>query len=257
MKLFLTFVLIGVFLAFPSSTRAKETPLRLAVSANFAPVLDKIAGDFSAHTGIKTSVTVASSGTLFAQIRNGAPFDIFLSADARRPQQLVSENLADSDSLIAYATGKLAYVSDNPAISDVDTLIASLNHNPGRLAIAHPELAPYGRAALQFLQKSGLEDEFVGRLVRGKNVLQAWQYFETGNVSQALVAASLVANKQEGKVVIPSYLHDEITQKLVIPGSSERHHDAMRFICYLVSESVQRSLKSAGYEPVQTPGACR
>lgn len=256
MKLFLPTFLCSLLMVVSPVVHAEKTPLRLAVSANFAPALDDVAREFSAQSGISTSVTVASSGTLFAQIRKGAPFDVFLSADARRPHQLVSEHLADADSLITYATGQLAYVSNDKSINDVDSLIAALSHNPTRLAIAHPDLAPYGKAAQQFLRSSGLEDDYAGRLVRGKNVLQAWQYFETGNSSQALIAASLVVNIKEGKVIIPAYLHEPITQKLVIPGASDKKDDAMRFICFLVSDSVQNSLQDVGYKPVKKPDVC-
>lgn len=256
MKLFLPILLCSLVMIVSPIVYAEKKPLRLAVSANFAPALNEVVREFSARTGIPATVTVASSGTLFAQIRKGAPFDVFLSADARRPHQLVSEHLADADSLITYAVGQLAYVSNDKNINDVDSLIAALSHNPMRLAIAHPDLAPYGKAAQQFLRSGGLEDDYAGRLIRGKNVLQAWQYFETGNVSQALIAASLVADIHKGKVIIPSYLHDDITQKLVIPLSSDRKADAMRFICFLVSESVQKSLQETGYKPVNKPEVC-
>ena len=227
--------------------QAKPQPLHIAVAANFAQPVRLIARQFSDKYHIPTRITVASSGTLFVQITHGAPFDVFLSADARRPQQLVEQHQADADSLHTYAQGQLVYLTRASAPHSADELSQQLLQSDSRLAMANPRLAPYGLAARQTLQTLRLwETKGPGRVL-GKNVLQAVQYFRLNTVSHALVAASQRPEGEYQHFVIPASLHEPIIQQLVIPASAPEPANARKFIAFVLSDSVQRQLSQWGY----------
>ncbi|WP_018982005.1 molybdate ABC transporter substrate-binding protein [Salinimonas chungwhensis] len=257
MKLIARFLTISYLIAAGAVTAQERPPLRLAVAANFAPAVNAVLQSFEQQTGIKATVTVASSGTLFAQLQHGAPFDVFLSADARRPEELVRTKKGVSSTLMAYAQGRLAYVTNDESVTSSDDMVIALESQPRRLAIAHPQLAPYGLAARQTLESVSLWQPYQSQLVRGKNVLQALQYFDTGNVEHALVAASLVSGLEEGKVLIPLFMHQPIVQKAVVPASSGRQQDAMQFLCFILSPAIQQQFARRGYGPVDSPDECR
>ena len=203
----------------------RDEKINVAVAANFAKPLKSIAEQFTELTGIEVAVTVSSSGTLYAQIRHGASFDVFLSADRARPQALVDNNLVHHGNLVDYAKGKLAFVYAGDLSSEAshetsrernceliartstkDTTaqinaqltdclsrqLVQLMENPqNKVAIANPKLAPYGDAAQQTLQNLSLWQQFLPHRVMGKNVLQTLQFYTTGSVKGAFVAYSL------------------------------------------------------------------
>ena len=203
----------------------RDEKINVAVAANFAKPLKSIAEQFTELTGIEVAVTVSSSGTLYAQIRHGASFDVFLSADRARPQALVDNNLVHHGNLVDYAKGKLAFVYAGDLSSEAshetsrernceliartstkDTTaqinaqltdclsrqLVQLMENPqNKVAIANPKLAPYGDAAQQTLQNLSLWRQFLPHRVMGKNVLQTLQFYTTGSVKGAFVAYSL------------------------------------------------------------------
>ena len=177
---------------------AKSPRLNIAVAANFAKPLAAIASDFTATTGIDVSITTSSSGTLYAQIFHGASFDVFLSADTARPAMLAKNNLIHPDNVTAFARGRLALITPNASTETKTALERFIAETSGKFAIANPKLAPYGLAAQQVLHNTSLWNTFKDRLVKGKNVLQAYQYVSTGNVKGALVAYSTVLAEGEG-----------------------------------------------------------
>ena len=177
---------------------AKSPRLNIAVAANFAKPLAAIASDFTATTGIDVSITTSSSGTLYAQIFHGASFDVFLSADTARPAMLAKNNLIHPDNVTAFARGRLALITPNASTETKMALERFIAETSGKFAIANPKLAPYGLAAQQVLHNTSLWNTFKDRLVKGKNVLQAYQYVSTGNVKGALVAYSTVLAEGEG-----------------------------------------------------------
>ena len=177
---------------------AKSPRLNIAVAANFAKPLAAIASDFTATTGIDVSITTSSSGTLYAQIFHGASFDVFLSADTARPAMLAKNNLIHPDNVTAFARGRLALITPNASTETKTALERFIAETSGKFAIANPKLAPYGLAAQQVLHNTSLWNTFKDRLVKGKNVLQAYQYVSTGNVKGALVAYSTVLAESEG-----------------------------------------------------------
>jgi len=177
---------------------AKSPRLNIAVAANFAKPLAAIASDFTATTGIDVSITTSSSGTLYAQIFHGASFDVFLSADTARPAMLAKNNLIHPDNVTAFARGRLALITPNASTETKTALERFIAETSGKFAIANPKLAPYGLAAQQVLHNTSLWNTFKDRLVKGKNVLQAYQYVSTSNVKGALVAYSTVLAEGEG-----------------------------------------------------------
>lgn len=183
---------------------AGSPPLNIAVAANFAKPLATMASDFTAITGIDVSITTSSSGTLYAQISHGASFDVFLSADTARPVMLAKNNLIHPDNVTAFAQGRLALITPNASTETKMALERFIAETSGKFAIANPKLAPYGLAAQQVLHNMSLWDTFRGRIVKGKNVLQAYQYVSTGNVKGALVAYSTVIAESDSETQMQS-----------------------------------------------------
>ena len=231
---------------FNVSAHADEQQVNIAVAANFAQPVKHFAEMFEKKTGIKPIITVSSSGTLYAQIQHGAPFDLFLSADALRPEKLVAEGLAEKQTLRTYATGRLALVSRSGAPDSLNAFVSRKFDKP--VAIANPKLAPYGLAASQALGTLPPDAALPFRQVQGKNILQTYQYFTSGNVDDAFVAWSLVKRSNYSYLLIPDDFHAPIVQKMVIIKDNAHPYAARRFMQYLLSAKVQKSLMDWGYQ---------
>jgi len=227
-----------------------SSPLQVAVAANFAKPLRNLANDYFKKTGQEVSVTVSSSGTLFAQLTHGAQFDVFLSADTARPNALVEAGRVNAEDVQVYAKGRLAFLSSNTTASTPNFTAASLAGK--KLAIANPKLAPYGIAAKQYLINTNQWSAVSPHMVMGKNVLQTYQFFTTGNADYALVAYSLtLGDKLNNDIVvtlIPDALHHPILQSLAVTASVDRKAAASAFAQYLLSSEVQESLPTWGYQ---------
>ncbi|WP_181898432.1 molybdate ABC transporter substrate-binding protein [Alteromonas aestuariivivens] len=231
------------------ATRSFAAPLHLAVAANFAQPAKALCNELFAAAGEPCLVTVASSGTLYAQIVHGAPFDVFLSADTLRPAELDRRGLVASDGVKNYAIGRLAYVNraaQNPSLE----LLATSVHS--KLAMANPDLAPYGLAARQTLQSLSVFDPYRKQLVLGTNVLQAFQFYHSANVEQALTAWSLVHEYPSHVIQIPADLHEPIVQQLALLARASKNKQAKAFVEYLISGAVQARLPQWGYDPVSS-----
>lgn len=223
---------------------SQPQPLSIAVAANFAAPLNSLLPEFEARTGIATRVTVGSSGALFAQIQHGAPFDLFLSADSVRPQALVTAGTVNAAQVYTYAIGQLALVGKVTGLADPLLLQPAT-----RIAIADPALAPYGRAASQLLQASGHWQALAGRLIRGTNIQQTLQFWQTGNVDVAFVAASQCVSYALSCKSLPAD-YQPIVQQLAILGNPESARGATLLAEYLRSDIVQQQLANAGYTPL-------
>lgn len=305
-SLLLRFVLFffSVCLIFPLTSRAADNaPVNVAVAANFAKPLRDIASEFTQLTGVDVVITVSSSGTLFAQIQHGAGFDVFLSADRSRPQALVDAQLVHKDNLVNYALGQLAFVYTNEKNANYashseispaqfsNIFESAMSAANAKLAIANPKLAPYGFAAEQVLtsmqtQKEQKPTSAMFTKVKGKNVLQTYQFFTTGSVSGALVAHSLTLESEkkgaaENSVLVPSTYYSPIVQSLIVNSKSAAQlvpnvfdeigeteiplnkesakslngiSSSHLFVQYLLSQRVQNRLPEWGYLPaVATP----
>ncbi len=244
----LVFLAAGFAIAAPTTARAGET--LVAVAANFAEVVEELETMFEDATDHTLAVTTGSTGKLYAQIKNGAPFDVFLAADQARPERLEAEGDAVPGSRFTYALGRLTLWSADPArvADNLETLkAADLDH----LAIANPDLAPYGLAAKQTLQHYGLWDELSGKIVMGQNIGQTFSMVATGNAPLGFVAKSYALsprNAQPGsRWDVPAVAHDPIRQDAVILKRAAQNAAALAFVDFLRSDKARAVIERFGY----------
>lgn len=225
--------------------RASE-PVRVAVASNFAGPAAELARAFEKqHPGAKVELSAGASGKLYAQIVNGAPFDIFLSADVERPQQLEAAEHAVRGSRVHYALGRLVLVG--PAMrAGVDGPSALENGDFKHLSIANPETAPYGLAAQQVLTKLGLWEKLEPRLVRGENITQTYQFVTSGGAELGFVALSLMLNDKSPRWEVPPVLHEPIQQDAVLLTRA-KHSLADDFMAFLESAAAKTLIRASGY----------
>ncbi len=223
-------------------------PLRIAVAANFSPVLKPLLTKFTAKTGIQTQVISAASGAIFLQIKYGAPFDVFLSADSSRPIQLDQSGHALPGSRATYAVGRLAFYSSTIATTSIDTLATQLSNKPRtRLAIANPDVAPYGKAAKEVLQHMQLWESYQSQFITGINISQTFTQLRSKSINQGFIAYSqLKANNLTG-VLIPASYHQPIQQQLVILQNTRQPEAAAVFRQFLLSDQSQTFIENSGY----------
>ncbi|NRA61505.1 MAG: molybdate ABC transporter substrate-binding protein [Psychrobium sp.] len=226
----------------------QEKPLRVAVAANFRPVLQELLRQFNYQTGIQTQLISGATGTLYQQIKHGAPFDVFLAADTSRPRQLQQDGLIVTDSRQTYAIGRLAlYHWKNTSFE-----LSDLKDATGRIAIASPLIAPYGRAAKQTLQSLGLWAEYRNRLITGHNISQTFAQVRSKAVASGLIAYSQLKKfKLKGQLIEQRH-HQIIAQQLVILKSSQQIENAKHLSEFLRSEPTQQILKKAGYDAIDS-----
>jgi len=221
--------------------------VRVAVATNFAEVMEELAERFEAASGHEVLVSAASSGAHYAQIRNGAPFDVFLSADRERPELLEREGAAIAGTRFTYAVGRLALWSPDAAL--VDDRGEVLESGQFRyLAIANPELAPYGAAARQVLEGRGLWDGIQDRLVRGQDIGQTYAFVFSRNAELGFVALSQIQRpdvETEGSWwLVPDSEHDPIEQQAVLLVDTPA---ARQFLAYLRGAEAAALIRSFGY----------
>ena len=248
--LLLNIVLLSV--SINAKCSSEVTPLRIAVAANFSPVLEKLIPQFTQQSQIPVQVINGASGTLFLQISHGAPFDIFLSADSTRPQKLKDDGLIISNSLHTYAYGQLALWSASNDGVTLESLAHSINDSitnssNQRFAIANPNTAPYGKAAKETLETLNLWQQVQSSLVTGININQTFQQIRSQAVNVGIVANSQLVLNQLTGTVIPSHYHQPIKQQLVILKSSKQVKNAKIFSQFLLSNKIQQQLKALGY----------
>lgn len=223
----------------------------VAVAANVAPLLDRIAAGFTAATGHTVRSSAGATGKFHAQIVAGAPFHVLMAADAATPARLVAEGHAVPGSAFTYAVGSLALWSTDPGRVDAQGAVLA-RPGPLRLAIANPKLAPYGAAALQVLAARGVAEAWSPRLVTGESVGQAFQFVATGNAELGFVALSQLM--QPGQAPrgsmwrVPPALHAPIRQDAVLLKAGERNPAARAFLDHLRSPAVRALLREHGYE---------
>lgn len=240
----LYFLLLTCFLLNMSTSFASNnnSPLRIAVAANFTPALKELLVEFHQQTQIPTQIISGASGALFLQISHGAPFDIFISADSHRPKLLEQKGLILKNSRKTYAIGQLALfsITDKKQLSDLANV-------PKRFAIANPATAPYGKAAKQTLKYLGLWPQYQNSLITGININQTFNQIRSQAVNSGLVANNqLVMNKLMG-AVIPSSYHHPIEQQLVIINNGKNIEQSMRLSQFLLSPPIQQKIVDFGY----------
>lgn len=235
-----------------ASRLAAAQRLMIAAASDLQSVLPAIASRFEAETGQKVTLTFGSSGTFLAQIQNGAPFDVLLSADIDYPRRLEASGHAEGGSLYEYATGRIVLWTRNDSGIDVRRGLTVLaDAQVIRIAVANPAHAPYGRAAVAALRHEQLYEAVRGKLVLGENISQAAQFVQSGNAEVGVVALSLAlspAMKSAGVFVeIPDSFYPPIEQAAVVLASSPQKARARQFIDYLKKPGIVGILQSYGF----------
>ncbi|MGN8357195.1 molybdate ABC transporter substrate-binding protein [Pseudomonas sp. SMN11] len=225
--------------------------VQVAVAANFTAPIQAIAKDFEKDTGHKLVAAYGATGQFYAQIKNGAPFEVFLAADDSTPKKLEEEKEIVSGSRFTYATGTLALWSAKPGYVDAKGEVLKKNQFQ-HLSIANPKAAPYGLAATQVLDKLKLTEATKAKIVEGQNITQAYQFVSTGNAELGFVALSQIY--KDGKVengsawIVPANLHEPILQDAVILNKGKDNPAAKALVDYLKGPKAAAVIKSYGYE---------
>ena len=231
-------VVVCLFLLLLPSLLSAQT-LHIAVASNFQATAKQINASFERRYGHKTSLSSASTGTLYSQITHGAPFDILFAADTRTPKKLGSSSHGVDASRSCYALGALVLMGSDNNLHDLA--------DPARtLAIANPNTAPYGRAALEVLSREEFSQGSSRKLVRASNALQAYQHWYSGAVDMALVPRSLAGH--EG-TEIPANWYTAIEQQVIMLRNGLDHPAAQDYMRWLGSDEVQTLIVNAGYKP--------
>jgi molybdate transport system substrate-binding protein len=233
----------------PLMSLAEE--VQVAVASNFTAPMRVIAERFERDTGHKALLAFGSTGKLYAQIRNGAPFSVLLAADEQVPARLEDEGLGVAGSRFTYAIGTLVLWSAQEDL--VDDQAAVLSDQAFRhLAIANPKTAPYGAAAVATLKKLGLSDSVRGKLVQGENIAQTHQFVASGNAELGFVALSQVVEdgviRQGSGWVVPAAYHPPIRQDAILLNKGQDNPAARALLDYLQSAEAAEVIKAYGYD---------
>ncbi|WP_417559241.1 molybdate ABC transporter substrate-binding protein [Marinomonas sp.] len=242
-------IMLLSFLTLNSSTYAEE--IHAAVASNFTAPMKDIVKQYEEESGNKVILSFGSSGKFFAQIQNGAPFQIFLSADESKPDALEKAGLIVTGTRFTYAIGALALWSVKPDfIDNNDARLKSGDFN--KLALANPKLAPYGVAATEVLEGLGLTESTKSKWVMGENISQTYQFASTGNTDLGFVALSQIMS--EGRItkgsswIIPTDQYSPIRQDAVLLKSAENSTAAKELLNYLRSDKARSIIHSYGYK---------
>ena len=249
-------MLLSAMLVFRPAGAAQE--IRVAAAADLQFTLDELGTQYEKQTTRKMNVSYGSSGNFFAQIQNGAPFDVFLSADIEYQRKLEAAGLAEAGTLYEYALGRI--VIWMPANTRVDLAKlgwkALLDPSIQKIAIGNPEHAPYGRAAVAALRSAGIYEQVRAKLVYGENIAQAAQFVASGNAQAGILALSLAISPpmREGKrwEIAPN-MHPPIEQAAVILKSAKDKDGARAFLTFLKSAEARKIFESHGFS-VPAPG---
>jgi molybdate transport system substrate-binding protein len=230
---------------------ARAGEVAVAVAANFSLPMQRIAAEFERDTGHKAQLSVGATGKFYAQIRNGAPFEVLLSADDETPARLDAEGAAVPGSRFTYAIGRLALWSAQPELVDVQGAVlekGSFKH----LAIANPKTAPYGAASIEVLRSLALLDALRPKFVQGENIAQTQQFVASGNAELGFVALSQVW--RDGKFgegsgwIVPSGLHAPLRQDAVLLLPGRDRPASLALLAYLRGDKARTIIRGFGYE---------
>jgi molybdate transport system substrate-binding protein len=230
---------------------AQAAEVSVAVAANFTAPMQRIAAEFERDTGHRAVLAFGATGKFYAQIKNGAPFQVLLSADDETPSRLVREGAGAAASQFTYATGRLVLWSRDEGLVDAQGAMLKAG-NFGRLALADPKLAPYGAAAMEVLKGLGLADTLAPKLVQGENISQAFQFTASGNAEVGFVAMAQVF--AEGKLtrgsawVVPAAMHTPIKQDALLLNAGQNSPAATALLAYLKGEKARGIIRNFGYD---------
>jgi molybdate transport system substrate-binding protein len=234
--------------------RVHAGEVNVAVAANFTAPMQKIAQAFTQDTGHTALLAFGATGKFYAQIKNGAPFQVLLAADDETPAKLVAEGVGQAGTAFTYAIGRLALWSKQAAVVDDQgrVLHGPLSQQPQvKLALADPRLAPYGAAAVQTLTQLGVWPRWQSHVVQGENIAQTYQFVATENAVLGFVALSQVwvdGRVSQGSAwVVPQQLHELLRQDAVLLQGGKDHPAAQALMAYLKSERAKAIIRSYGY----------
>ena len=228
---------------------AQAGEVHVAVAANFVGPLTQLAKTFEQDSGNRVIFSPSSTGKLYAQIKNGAPFDVLLAADARRPQLLEQEKLGVAGSRFTYAVGRLALWSPKAGLVDPGGQVLKSGRFE-RLAVANPKTAPYGEAARETLERMGLWQTLAPRLVRGEDIGQTFQFVASGNADLGFVALSQVkgADRYHGSYwIVPDTFHRPVEQQAVLLEKGRNNPAARAFMAFLKGKAARAMIENFGY----------
>lgn len=236
----LTFALLSLL-----TWHCHASELRIAVASNFRPALEQLAPMFTQQTQVAVKLSSGASGQLVAQIQQGAPFDIFLSADTQYPQYLYAKGLSDKP--VIYTRGRLLLIGKQPA-ANLQVLLASAK----TIGFANPELAPYGAAAKHILQTLDLwPAPTTQTYAQAANISQVQQWFETGQLDAAFVAASLAREYYPANFDVSANFNLNLEQHAVILKRSHQQTEAKQFLAFIQDAQVQKLLVNLGYQAIE------
>ncbi len=246
-----TLLIVGItgVLLEPSSTPAfakDGKAVKVAVAANFTEPAREIATAFEKATGNRLVLSFGSTGQFFAQIRQAAPFEVFLAADKATPTKAVAEGLAVPGTQFTYAVGKLVLYSATAGLATGESALKSPKFD--KIAIANPATAPYGAAAVEVMKALGVHDALAGKIVQGQNIGQAYQFVASRNAEIGFVALSQIARVEGGsRWVVPGKLHKPILQDAVLLKVGEGNPAARALLDYLKGRDAQAVIEKFGY----------
>ncbi len=227
---------------------ASAADTQVAVAANFTEPAKEIAAAFTKATGNNAILSFGSSGAFYTQMAHGAPFEIFLSADADRPKKAEQEGLGVPGSRFTYAIGRLALYSTKPGFVDEGGTVLKSGRFE-KIAIADPVAAPYGVAAIQAMKKLGVYPALSKKIVKGTSITQAYQFVATGAAELGFVALSQVINEQGGsRWIVPTTLHAPIDQQAVLLWTGAKNPAAKAFLKFMKTPEAIAIIKRYGYE---------
>lgn len=241
----------SMILAMACIPAAQAGEVQVAVAANFTAPMQRIAAEFEKDTGHKASLAFGSTGKFYAQVRNGAPFEVLLAADDETPARLEKEGRAVPGTRFTYAVGRLVLWSARAGYVDEGGAVLK-SGDYRHLAIANPKTAPYGAAAVEVLKTFGLFDAVGSKLVQGENIAQALQFVSTGNAQLGFVALSQVA--RDGRIasgsgwIVPARLHAPIRQDALVLPEGRGNPAARALVDYLRTDKAKGIIRSFGYE---------
>lgn len=241
-------LILSVYCCALAPANAEE--IIVAVASNFTAAMKEIVTEFEQQTEHQVEVAYGSSGRFYAQIKNGAPFQILFSADQAKPLALINDGLAVAESRFTYATGRLALWSSRPELVNArDTVLADGQFN--KLALANPRLAPYGVAAVEVLQSLDLVAATQSKWVQGENIAQAFQFVATGNADVGFIALAQLARNAsqstESFWLVPENLHRPIRQDAVLLHSGVNSDAALEFLRFMRGDPARTIIESYGY----------
>jgi molybdate transport system substrate-binding protein len=245
-------LVLSVFLV-PHAARAQGKEIRIAAAADLKFAMEELSAQFEKQMGTKVNVAYGSSGNFFSQMQNGAPFDLFFSADIEYPRKLEATGLAEPGTLYEYAIGRI--VIWTPTGTKVDVARqgwkALLDAGVEKIAIANPEHAPYGRAAVAALQKAGIYEQVKPKLVYGENISQAAQFAQSGNAQAGIVALSLAISpsmRDGRRWEIPAEMHPAIEQGAIVLKDAKNKDAGRAFLDFVKSATGRAVLAKFGFE---------